>query len=126
MSQFTRAEHAIDYYEHPTFYCREPGCDWTQEAEWNRESMSNAEKAGIDHWNSVHKAPTPSPAPTDSPPRGNFLPGNAIPDPNGACIPLVIPWPDPNAYKAARGIAPAPPGSLSPEEVIRKIRGESS
>lgn len=56
MSQYSRAEHAIDYYEHPTDYCREPGCNWKQEAEWNQESMSKAERAGIDHWNATHKA----------------------------------------------------------------------
>lgn len=96
MSQFTRAEHAIDYYEHPTYYCSEPGCDWKQEAEWNLESMRTAEKAGIDHWNATHKE-----------------------------SPSVSAEPDPNAFKAARGIAPPVPGSLTPEEAIRKIRGES-
>jgi hypothetical protein len=30
------------------------------------------------------------------------------------------------SYKAARGIAPPPPGSLSPEDAIRKIRGDDS
>jgi hypothetical protein len=28
-----------------------------------------------------------------------------------------------DAYKAARGVAPAPPGSPSPEEAVRRIRG---
>lgn len=44
MSQYSTAEHAIDYYEHPTFYCREPGCHWRQDAD-TRTAQGRAELA---------------------------------------------------------------------------------
>lgn len=54
MSKFKRGEDAIDYYDAPTYYCGEPGCDWAQESEWNVGAMAAAKQAGIDHWNAVH------------------------------------------------------------------------
>lgn len=56
MSKFRRAEDAIGYYTTPTYYCAELGCDWFQETEWNVGAMAAAKRAGIKHWNAVHKA----------------------------------------------------------------------